>query len=106
MRYHSPDTETTSAIDRGKGMWINVIGFAVAGVLVLPVAVVCVECLAALFGSVRGRQAAEARARVAVLIPAHNEEAVLAATLESVRPQLNAGDRLVVVADNCDDGTA
>jgi hypothetical protein len=34
---------------------------------------------------------------VAVLVPAHNEAA---ATLEALRPQLQAGDRLLVVADN------
>lgn len=43
---------------------------------------------------------------VAVLIPAHNEEAVLGKTLESLRRQLGEGDRVLVVADNCTDGTA
>jgi exopolysaccharide biosynthesis WecB/TagA/CpsF family protein len=41
-----------------------------------------------------------------VLIPAHNEEAVLASTLSSLMPQIHAGDRAVVIADNCDDATA
>ncbi len=46
------------------------------------------------------------RPRVALLIPAHNEQAGLAATLDCVRPQLRPGDRLLVVADNCTDATA
>ena len=46
------------------------------------------------------------RPRVAVLVPAHNESSVIVATLESILPQLQAGDRLLVVADNCSDDTA
>jgi cellulose synthase/poly-beta-1,6-N-acetylglucosamine synthase-like glycosyltransferase len=47
-----------------------------------------------------------ARARLAVLVPAHNEESVLAATLRSLLPTIPAGGRVLVVADNCTDGTA
>ena len=46
------------------------------------------------------------RPRIDVLIPAHDEERVLAATLRSVQAQLRSGDRILVVADNCTDGTA
>jgi glycosyltransferase involved in cell wall biosynthesis len=42
---------------------------------------------------------------VAILIPAHNEEGGISATLRSIAPQLERHDRLVVVADNCTDGT-
>lgn len=44
--------------------------------------------------------------RVAVLVPAFNEEKILAATLISVGPQLQEDDYLLVVADNCTDKTA
>src|SRR5262249_19708539 len=40
------------------------------------------------------------------LIPAHNEEAGIGKTLASLLPQLRTGDVLLVVADNCSDGTA
>jgi cellulose synthase/poly-beta-1,6-N-acetylglucosamine synthase-like glycosyltransferase len=43
---------------------------------------------------------------VTVLVPAHNEEASLPATLESLRWQTHAPHRVVVVADNCTDRTA
>lgn len=43
---------------------------------------------------------------LAVVIPAHNEEGAIGATLADVKAQLRAGDRLLVVADNCDDATA
>jgi hypothetical protein len=45
-------------------------------------------------------------ADVAVLIPAHDEAAGIASTLQSVQAQLRAGDRVLVVADNCSDDTA
>ncbi len=40
-----------------------------------------------------------------MLIPAHNEEALIGATLDSVLRQSVRPDRLVVVADNCTDRT-
>lgn len=43
---------------------------------------------------------------VAVVMPAHNESATIKASLENVRAQLRETDRLIVVADNCDDNTA
>jgi cellulose synthase/poly-beta-1,6-N-acetylglucosamine synthase-like glycosyltransferase len=46
------------------------------------------------------------RPAVAVLVPAHNEDLVLAKTLHLIFPQLAGGDRLLVVADNCSDDTA
>lgn len=47
-----------------------------------------------------------ARPRVAVLVPAHNESIHILPTLRCLKAQLNAGDRLVVIADNCQDDTA
>ena len=44
--------------------------------------------------------------RVAVLVPAHNESSSVLPTLECLFPQLNSGDRLWVIADNCSDDTA
>jgi cellulose synthase/poly-beta-1,6-N-acetylglucosamine synthase-like glycosyltransferase len=46
------------------------------------------------------------RPQLAVLMPAHNEAAVIAQTTISILPQLIPGDRLLVVADNCSDATA
>lgn len=48
----------------------------------------------------------QSASRVTVLIPAHNEEAVLAATLVGLAQQSRHPDRVIVVADNCSDGTA
>jgi cellulose synthase/poly-beta-1,6-N-acetylglucosamine synthase-like glycosyltransferase len=46
------------------------------------------------------------RPPIAVLVPAHNESAGLVPTLTDIQSQLLAGDRLLVVADNCSDDTA
>ena len=52
------------------------------------------------------RRAEQRTTTVVVVIPAHNEEAGLADTVRSLRGQLRPVDRVVVVADNCTDGTA
>jgi cellulose synthase/poly-beta-1,6-N-acetylglucosamine synthase-like glycosyltransferase len=48
------------------------------------------------------------RARIVVLIPAHNEQDYIAATIEGVQAQTRPADRIVVVPNNCDadDNTA
>ncbi|HJR50694.1 MAG TPA: glycosyltransferase family 2 protein [Gemmatimonadales bacterium] len=43
---------------------------------------------------------------VTVLIPAHNEELCIGATLRSLLSQSHPPERIIVVADNCTDGTA
>jgi cellulose synthase/poly-beta-1,6-N-acetylglucosamine synthase-like glycosyltransferase len=45
------------------------------------------------------------RPPLCVLIPAHNEEAGIARTLDGLKGQLRSQDQILVVADNCDDGT-
>ena len=42
---------------------------------------------------------------LAALIPAHNEEALIGATIRSLMGQDRKPDRVIVVADNCTDGT-
>lgn len=46
-----------------------------------------------------------AHSRITVVIPAHNEEATLPATLAALRDQERPPDHVVVVADNCADRT-
>lgn len=81
----------------------------VAGLLGIPVIVLFIEIIAALktvrekpiepFNSVPPR-------RVAVIVPAHNESTGIIPTIEDIKRQLNAGERLIVIADNCSDDTA
>jgi cellulose synthase/poly-beta-1,6-N-acetylglucosamine synthase-like glycosyltransferase len=48
----------------------------------------------------------DSRRRVAIIIPAHNESAGLLPTIGDINLQMRAGDRMLVVADNCIDDTA
>jgi len=79
----------------------------VALALLVPTTVLLVECAAACLPA-RRRAAAPAgrRPRTAVIVPAHNEAAGIGACVEQLRRQLRPEDRLLVVADNCDDDTA
>lgn len=70
------------------------------------VAVLFVQVMMAIMTGWISRVSQGRRPCVAVLMPAHNEVAVIAETLASIWPQLVEGDRLLVVADNCSDETA
>lgn len=74
--------------------------------LLIPVAVLALQVLAALPGHRERPMPAGRRPSAAVLVPAHDEAAGIAETLRSIAPQLAPGDRLLVVADNCSDDTA
>lgn len=74
--------------------------------LLLPVGVVFCEVMLAITGTTNGSRPRGERRPLAVLIPAHNESSMIVATLRSILPQLEDGDRLVVIADNCTDDTA
>jgi cellulose synthase/poly-beta-1,6-N-acetylglucosamine synthase-like glycosyltransferase len=78
-----------------------------AGVLSVPATLFGLECV---LGSRKSaapiKSQRPAGLRVGVLIPAHNEASGIATTLQSVMPQLQPDDRLLVIADNCTDLTA
>jgi cellulose synthase/poly-beta-1,6-N-acetylglucosamine synthase-like glycosyltransferase len=83
----------------------SLLGAIALGILLCTV-VLFVEITAAVVGyGAPGPQEGERRP-IAVLMPAHNESAVIATAIRSVLPQLVVHDRLVVVADNCSDDTA
>src|SRR4029079_3209775 len=89
--------------------FVSYLLLALAVLLAIPVTVLLIEILAAL--SLPQRQlllnlANETRQRVTVLVPAHNESAGILPTLEDIKIQMLAGDRLIVIADNCIDDTA
>jgi cellulose synthase/poly-beta-1,6-N-acetylglucosamine synthase-like glycosyltransferase len=88
---------------------ITLLGWLFSALLILIILPVWVLFVQVLLASLPVRSLAPAqgsRPRVAVLVPAHNESSLIVATLNSILPQLLAGDRLVVVADNCTDDTA
>jgi len=89
-------------------MTILAVLLTILAVLVaIPCLVLFIECMVALLpGSDDTAAATGPRPRTAVLIPAHDEELGIAATVTGLRAQLDPADRLIVIADNCSDGTA
>ena len=80
--------------------------FLALAVLLVPTTLLFLQLCAAVRPADAPALSAAKRPRLAVLIPAHDESAGIAAALQSVLPQLAVGDRLLVVADNCSDDTA
>jgi glycosyltransferase involved in cell wall biosynthesis len=82
--------------------WIPEISLAGLGCIFL------IEILAAnpLLEEVQGAIGLTAALRTAILVPAHNEEIGIVATVQSLLEDLQPSDRLIVIADNCSDRTA
>lgn len=87
-------------------MLLQVLGFGVLLLAVPPTLVLAAECLLALLPTPRAPWKGASRPRLAVLVPAHDEEALLPRALRSIRNELAPGDRVLVVAHDCRDATA
>src|SRR5947209_3531591 len=85
---------------------IQLLLFAALIVLLLPTAVLLLQTLLALRPLTRLPAPNRQRPSVGILIPAHNEESGITATIASLLPQLKQGDQILVIADNCSDNTA
>jgi cellulose synthase/poly-beta-1,6-N-acetylglucosamine synthase-like glycosyltransferase len=77
-----------------------------ATVLAFPVSIFFVECFASLFLRAGRTATRPSDISVVVMVPAHDEAAGIGATLVDVQSQLGPNDRILVVADNCNDDTA
>ncbi len=79
----------------------------VLGVIATAIALfLAVEIAASFFHRVPDAPDDGPRGPIAVVIPAHDEEAGVSATISAVKASLGENDRVLVVADNCSDGTA
>ncbi|MEC4806697.1 MAG: glycosyltransferase family 2 protein [Jaaginema sp. PMC 1079.18] len=83
----------------------NIILWILAIALLLPIAVLVIECTMALLPGDRDPKTATLP-QFNVLMPAHDEAAVIDQTLDFLLPQLASPDQLIVIADNCSDNTA
>jgi cellulose synthase/poly-beta-1,6-N-acetylglucosamine synthase-like glycosyltransferase len=63
------------------------------------------ECLLGMLKFTPHQSLSVQRPNIGVLIPAHNEEHKLLATLKALHDQLRVEDRVLVIADNCSDTT-
>ncbi|MGB3614050.1 MAG: glycosyltransferase [Elainellaceae cyanobacterium] len=79
---------------------------AAALVLLVPIGVLFVECIAALLPARSPLNSNTVDQRTAILMPAHNEAVVIADTLTSVTSHCPDTANIYVVADNCTDETA
>src|SRR5690242_16376925 len=86
--------------------WLEIPLLVCSLLLLLPLLVLTLEVLAALLPARSRTTSRPPGLRCTILVPAHDEETGIAATLASIRSQLAPQDRLVVVADNCTDRTA
>jgi glycosyltransferase involved in cell wall biosynthesis len=77
----------------------------IAVLLLTPSLVLFVQVLSATLFKRRSDNVVPTDASIAVLIPAHNESQGIISTLNSIKPQLKSSDRILVVADNCNDDT-
>lgn len=81
----------------------------IALVVALPAFVVLIEVILARASPTPSTAATKRSHRFAVLLPAHNEAAGIAATIRGIVSQLDLNtraDQIVVIADNCNDQTA
>lgn len=85
-------------------IWLTAL--AASSLLAVPTVVFAAECILGSLPRAAASRTAIPRPSVAVLVPAHDEEHGIAATLRNIAAQLRDGDRLLVVADNCSDLTA
>jgi cellulose synthase/poly-beta-1,6-N-acetylglucosamine synthase-like glycosyltransferase len=86
------------------GDWI-LVGIAIVGTI--PAAILFLETIVAILPRRQRKiDPLASRSACVVLIPAHNEELGIGATVAAILPQLKVDDRILVVADNCADETA
>lgn len=85
---------------------IHILLWVLACIIVAPLWVLSLQCLLGLLPARRRTKSGADTPNLAVLIPAHNEEGVIAVTLESLKAALPESGRIVVIADNCTDRTA
>jgi cellulose synthase/poly-beta-1,6-N-acetylglucosamine synthase-like glycosyltransferase len=87
--------------------WLELVLGGALCLLTVPVGVLLLQVLAALRArKVGDMEPALQPPYLAVLVPAHNEAAVIEETLIGLKAEIRPGDRILVVADNCTDETA
>ncbi len=85
-----------------------IIAWLLAGLgiaLLSLVGLLLLEVVAAAFWAPAVYNSHKTPGRVAVIVPAHNEAAQIAKVLQAIQSQIRPDDRLLVVADNCQDDT-
>jgi cellulose synthase/poly-beta-1,6-N-acetylglucosamine synthase-like glycosyltransferase len=87
-------------------IYFDILLAVISIILLIPAVVIFVQVIFALSFKEENSDIPLRDINIAVLIPAHNESSGIIATLNSIKTQLKSTDRLLVVADNCNDDTA
>ena len=74
--------------------------------VMIPIVTFSLQCFLSLVPGRKSSFDKDKLPRLAVLIPSHNEEAIVAGILQDVKSQVQENDRVIVIADNCEDSTA
>jgi cellulose synthase/poly-beta-1,6-N-acetylglucosamine synthase-like glycosyltransferase len=74
--------------------------------LLVPASVLLIQVASALPARHARNMPGGRRPALAIVVPAHNEALLIAGTLRPIVQRLAAGERVLVVADNCTDDTA
>ena len=86
---------------------IDVVLFLAGIIVLVPCMVFFIECFSAFVsGKTKSDLKDLQRPKTTVLIPAHNEAEQITEVLEVLKQQITERDRIVVIADNCQDNTA
>ncbi|NEQ45959.1 MAG: glycosyltransferase family 2 protein [Leptolyngbya sp. SIOISBB] len=80
----------------------------IAIAVTIPISVFVLECVVAALSPKLSTSTSplSAAAKIAVLMPAHNEAGTITPVLQGIQRQLRPQDTLLVIADNCTDETA
>jgi len=87
-------------------LFVDVLLTVLAMILLLPIAVFFTQVIFSALLKLKEKVTTVTRPSFAVIVPAHNEQVLIQSTIASILPQLTSKDRLIVVADNCNDETA
>lgn len=98
---------SSTALARNRALWLSSLGAAVTAIDLYLVALLAAAARPRA-SRPSGAQRGVERRRFAVLVPAHDEQAMIGATLSALARLAYPPDRwsVVVIADNCSDATA
>lgn len=85
---------------------LSALVMALAVIVLIPIVTFSLQCFFSFLPGRKYEVDREQLPRLAVLIPSHNEEAIVSGIITDVKSQAKENDRVIVIADNCEDGTA
>ena len=75
-------------------------------IVLIPILTFSLQCFLSFLPRAKSKVEQDQLPRLAVLVPAHNEEAIISGILSDLKSQAKSEDRIIVIADNCEDATA